>query len=139
MLLDGLFNRTSIPLYNRSLDAATLRQRIRANNIANANTIGYKRLEVRFEEKLRQALKASDVEGTTTQPGHIPIGRQRKASIEPEVYQPNDPGDASGVNNVDIEREMALLAKNFVLYESVSKFTHGTFTHLLSAIRGRSA
>lgn len=138
MILDGLFSRTNISLLNRSLDAAALRQRVRANNIANANTIGYRRLEVRFEDKLRQARRAQDVAGAQTHARHIPIGREQKVTLEPEIIRPGDSGDAGGVNNVDIEYEMAQLAKNYVLFQSASQFVHGTFNHLKSAIRGRS-
>jgi flagellar basal-body rod protein FlgB len=39
-------------LLKKSLDAAALRQRVIAHNIANINTKGFKRSDVVFEEKL---------------------------------------------------------------------------------------
>ncbi|HID12005.1 MAG TPA: flagellar basal body rod protein FlgB, partial [Candidatus Latescibacteria bacterium] len=50
-------DRTSIPLLAKALDAYTLRQRAIADNIANSETPGFRRREVRFEEELRRALE----------------------------------------------------------------------------------
>jgi len=41
-------------LMSRAMDTYTLRQRITASNIANADTPGYNRNEVRFEDELQQ-------------------------------------------------------------------------------------
>jgi len=47
-------------LLGRAMDALTLRQRITSANIANLDTPGFKKLEVRFEDELR---KVQDKEG----------------------------------------------------------------------------
>lgn len=138
MLLKGIFNHTKIPLLSKSLKASAIRQRVRANNIANANTKGYERLEVRFEEDLRKALRRQNVAGMQTDEKHMPIGRQRAFDVEPEVYVPEDPADPSGVNNVDIEYEMAELAKNQLIYTAASKFAARNFQKIKAAIKGRS-
>ncbi len=138
MLLKGIFNHTKIPLLSKSLKASAVRQRIRANNIANANTKGYKRLEVKFEEELRKSLRKRSVGGMQTNEKHIPLGRRRAIELEPEVYEPNDPVDPSGVNNVDIEHEMAELAKNQLIYSAAAKFTAKNFMKIKAAIKGRS-
>ncbi len=137
MLLKAIFNHTKIPLLTKSLKASAVRQRVRANNIANANTKGYQRLEVRFEEDLRKALRKRIVPGSQTHENHIPIGSRRALELEPEVNAPNDPGDPSGVNNVDIEFEMAELAKNQLIYTAAAKFTARNFQKIKSAIKGR--
>lgn len=138
MLLEGLFKYTKVPLLTQSLHASMLRQRVHANNIANVNTVGYRRLEVKFEEELRRALAGREISGLTTNPKHFAVGRQRVPELEPKVYQPEDPEIPSGVNNVDIEQEMAQLAKNYLLYLAATKFVRGNFSHLKSAIRGRA-
>ena len=43
----------------RALDAYALRHQTISNNLANVNTPGYKRQEVRFEDQLAGALSAS--------------------------------------------------------------------------------
>ena len=138
MLLKGIFNHTKIPLLNKSLKASAVRQRIRANNIANANTKGYRRLEVKFEEELRKALHKHNISGVETHEKHIPLGSQRAINIEPKVFEPYDPSDPSGVNNVDVEHEMAELAKNQLVYTAAAKFTARNFQKIKAAIKGRS-
>ncbi len=137
MLLEGLFRHTKIPLLSKSLRASAMRQRVRANNIANANTIGYNRLEVRFEEELLKALRGRTLRGKSTHEKHIPVGRPRAEKIEPEIYRPDDPAEPNEINNVDIEYEMAQLAKNQMLYLAAAKFSQRTFTKIKAAIRGR--
>ena len=138
MLLKGIFNHTKLGLLSQSLKASSIRQRVRANNIANANTPGYNRVEVRFEEELRKALNGRSIAGFETDDMHMPIGRRRANKVNPEVYAPNDPTDPSGVNNVDVEYEMAELAKNQLIYTATAKFTARSFQKIKTAIKGRS-
>ncbi|MFH0880983.1 MAG: flagellar basal body rod protein FlgB, partial [Lentisphaerota bacterium] len=42
---------------NKMLDVSALRQRVLANNLANINTPGYKRLDVKFRDELTDAIR----------------------------------------------------------------------------------
>lgn len=42
-------------LLGRAMDAMTLRQRMTSSNIANLDTPGYRKLDVRFEDELQRA------------------------------------------------------------------------------------
>ena len=44
-----------------ALDAVMLRQKLIAHNIANAETPGYKRLDLIFEDELRKAMESKDL------------------------------------------------------------------------------
>ena len=70
MLSDALFKKTNLPVINRAMDAAMLRANVISNNIANVNTPGYRRVEVKFEEQLREALDKSRLQGTVTNKTH---------------------------------------------------------------------
>ena len=50
-------------LMSRAMDALTLRQRITSANIANMDTPGYKKLDVRFEDELRRVQEDKGVRG----------------------------------------------------------------------------
>lgn len=50
-------------LLHRAMDALTLRQRITSANIANQDTPGYNKLEVRFEDELRRVQEDKGVRG----------------------------------------------------------------------------
>ena len=51
----GIFDTTQLGL-EQAIGGAALRQRAIANNIANANTVGYKRVDVDFHDALDKAL-----------------------------------------------------------------------------------
>lgn len=48
-------------MLGKAMDAYSLRQKITATNIANADTPGYKRHEVQFENELQKAQQANGV------------------------------------------------------------------------------
>jgi flagellar basal-body rod protein FlgB len=138
MLGETLFNRSSIPLLSKSLDASMLRAKAIANNIANINTPGYHRIEVTFEDELKKALDKSKLQGMRTDDKHLELGKFDVSSINPKVKKPIDPTLPSGVNNVDIDSEMAKLAENQLLYNFSAKFLHGKFSRLNAAIQAKS-
>ena len=138
MLGETMFNRSSIPLLVKSLDASMLRARTIANNIANVNTPGYQRVEVSFEDELRKALDTTKLKGTRTNEKHLPLGRLDISGLNPKVEKPVDPTLPSGVNNVDIDSEMAKLAENQLLFNFSAKFLKGKYTKLNAAIQSKS-
>jgi flagellar basal-body rod protein FlgB len=86
-----------------------------SNNVANVDTPYFKRSDVRFEELLQQELEAQTIEGFRTDPRHIPIGRSTQ-SVEPQVIRDEYTLMNNNMNNVDIDYEMALMAKNQLRY-----------------------
>ena len=138
MLGETLFNQTSIPILVKSLDAGMLRSRTIANNIANVNTPGYQRVEVTFEGELRKALDTAKLRGTCTNERHLPLGRPDFSRLTPKVEKPVDPTLPSGVNNVDIDTEMAKLAENQLLFNFSAKFLKGNYAKLNAAIQAKS-
>ncbi|MEN3027251.1 MAG: flagellar basal body protein, partial [Chlorobiota bacterium] len=75
--------RERLPLLNRALDAYALRQRVIAENIANATTPNYRPHRVRFEELFQRHYGVSN-RGIRTDDRHIPIGPPNAAEIEAE-------------------------------------------------------
>ncbi len=138
MLGETIFDKSSIPILVKSLDASMLRSRTIANNIANVNTPGYQRLEVTFEDELRKALDYSKLKGKRTSEKHLKLGRPDFSSLAPTVRKPVDPTLPSGVNNVDIDTEMAKLAENQLLFNFSAKFLKGKYTKLNAAIQAKS-
>lgn len=138
MLEKLLMNKTSMPVISRALDSAMLRSRTIANNIANVTTPGYRRVEVSFEDRLRTALDRTRLQGSKTSSMHMDIGRKDLSGVNPEAYHPYDPTQPSGVNNVDIDMEMAKLAETQIMYNYAVKFGQGVFKKLNAAIQGKS-
>lgn len=102
-----------------SLNFRQMRQEIIASNIANAETPGYKAKRLSFEEALARAL---DVDGqmamNTNDDKHFDVGSGGFANLQPTVEE-----DVTGIvsedgNNVDRDRELALMAENEILYDT---------------------
>lgn len=137
MLGKAIANNTTMPVIGKSLDAAMLRSRVIANNIANLTTPGYKRVEVSFEAELKKALSKTKLRGTMTDSRHMDFGRKSIAKVKPVSYRPNDGTLPSGVNNVDIDTEMAKLAENQLMFSTGVKLKGNLMKILKSSIRGR--
>lgn len=133
-----IFKRTNVPLLHKAMDAYTLRQRSIASNIANVSTPGYKRTEVSFEEDLKKALSNRGIRGKTAHEKHIPLGKPSIEKLKPEILVPDDGSLASGLNNVNIEKEMADQAKNSLNFSFSSRLANIDFTYLRSSIRGEN-
>lgn len=138
MLDNVLFKKTTLPTVLKTLDAAMLRSRTIANNIANVNTPGFRRVEVQFEDQLRSALDKGRLKGSRTAQGHMQLGKKDLSSVFPQAHRPNDPSLPSGVNNVDIDNEMAKLAENQILFNYGMRFLRGGYKKLNAAIKGSS-
>lgn len=109
-------------LLTQVMTAAGLRHRVHAQNVANVNTPGYKRLEVAFEADLAKAL-ASQPGGSTT-------------AVRPRITEGDGPERVDG-NNVDIDAEMNALSKNALLYQAAAQILTSRLGSLRTAIAGR--
>ncbi|RKY62531.1 MAG: flagellar basal body rod protein FlgB [Candidatus Latescibacterota bacterium] len=127
---------TSIPLLSKALDAYVVRQRVIADNIANSETPGFRRKEVRFEEELRKAL-GKKICGRRTDPRHLPVGKPGVKEVRPKIVSTDDPQVPNGVNNVDMEREMVQLTKNYLKYISAMEVLRRRLRDLKLSVEGR--
>jgi flagellar basal-body rod protein FlgB len=131
----NILNRPSFQSLERSLDAATLRQKVIADNIANVDTPYFKRSEVRFEELLQQEMNGSGLEGYRTDPRHFYIGKPSKPV--PQIVRDESSMVNNNLNNVDIDYEMSLMAKNQLRYNVMVQQANGEIKKLRTAIGGR--
>lgn len=115
-----------VNVLGKTADAAELRNRIIANNLANVNTPGYKRQDVDFELTLSQALGASRYESVDAKVGHL-----KSAELKPRVYT-----DAANFsyrldgNNVDVDTENVELASNQIKYNGLIQSINQEFSNL---------
>lgn len=123
-------------LREKSLDAAWTRNEVIAQNIANVDTPNYKKRTVRFEEYLEDALDKNSFKGNTTDSRHIPISSGDLDHINIKVAQEYDNlSTRLDGNNVDIESEMASLAKNDIRYYTLVQSVNDSYQKLKSAIK----
>jgi flagellar basal-body rod protein FlgB len=138
MLNNLLFSRTVTPDLEKSMNVYSLRHKVLSNNIANVMTPGYQAKRVSFEAEYRQSLYADTaLRLTTTSDGHMAVAHRTFSHIHPKVEYRNRGLNDSGLNNVDIEREMAEMAENNLRYEMSTKLINKRFMNIKSAIRSR--
>jgi flagellar basal-body rod protein FlgB len=101
------------------LDAVALRQRVIADNIANAETPGFRARRVTFEQSLAAALEAGTPEAAT-------------AAIVDAGTEPNGVG-----NTVQLEQEVAGLVKSGLQYDALVAALNYKLGLLRTAIEGR--
>ena len=137
MPIDGLFSSRGLEVLKRGLDAFAIRGRVISDNIANASTEGYRAKRVDFEEDLKEALeRGPSLPARTDSPRHIPINSLSVGEVEPRVVESEEPAGAGEPNNVVIEREMADLAQNEILFDFAAKQVATAYSTMKGAIRG---
>ena len=130
-----IFDKTRIPLLNKTLNVTSLRHRALSNNVANANTVNYRRKDVDFASYLRSQVVKSQVTSMQTDVRHMPIGTFGQKATR--VYEPYSGPNTTGVNNVDVDMEMANLAQNHLLYNVGARLLSGQFQGIRKSISGQ--
>ncbi|OPX44596.1 flagellar basal body rod protein FlgB [Ruminiclostridium hungatei] len=133
-MIQNLFGKSSI--LEKSLNASWTRNDVITQNLANVDTPQYKRKDVAFEEYLNDSMGRTKLEGTVTDKRHIAINsRGNVDSIEPELVEDNsDSSMRIDGNNVDIDSEMANLAKNQIKYNALIQMLNGNYSKIKSVI-----
>jgi flagellar basal-body rod protein FlgB len=120
-MFNGLWNDKATVSLQKGLDAAGERHRVMSHNVANVNTPLYKRKEVSFEAELQQALGVtSKLPLATTHARHVG-GRTSLQDVRHTVKTDNQTTMRADGNNVDIDREMALIATNQLNYNAMTQ------------------
>lgn len=125
---------------HRAIGAAELRQRVIANNVANVDTPYFKRSEVVFENLLEREMGVGDrkLALQRTYERHIPLGGAGGAPVQPTIVTDNFSVMNNNVNNVDIDREMSLQAKNQLRYNALIQQLNHEFRMIRTAVEGRA-
>lgn len=138
-MINKLFN--NVDLLQKGMDAAWLRNDVVSNNIANADTPGFKSSSVSFESLFKSALEDAE-DGTPgfcakqTREGHVAFtGDASLDDISPVVTQNSNTTMRQDGNNVDIEAENVALAKNTIYYYMLTEQINSEFSRLSMAIK----
>lgn len=128
-MIDPIFHSENYLLSRKLLDGVALRQEAIAANIANAETPGYRRLDLapNFAEQLRASLASGDL-------AHK--GSTLKATLTEDTHARALRPDG---NNVEIEKELLEMNRNAMDHEFLSQIISSNIKQLKMAITGRSA
>lgn len=130
-MFDKLF-RTAGYL-ERGLDASSLRNQVINNNIANAETPGFKSSSVEFENLFSAALNGS-FSTKTTNAKHIEFTSSLE-NVRPSVVENYMTSQRMDGNNVDIDYQNAQLAQNQLYYVALTEKLNSEYRRLRMAIR----
>ncbi len=106
----------------RLLDYSALKQKVIGQNIANSETIGYKRRDVEFKKLLNEGIQS--------------ISGSKNNHSEFKIVEDESLENLSGINNVDVNKEMADLAQNQIMFKFAAKKLNGYYRNLQNVIRG---
>lgn len=124
-MIDRLFAAPTYDASKQLLDAAALRQEAIASNIANAETPGYKRVDIdqNFAGEFAARLKA---------------GQMASAPTPRVVEDSSASSQRSDGNTVEVDKELLAMGKNGAEFEVLTDFVSGSLKQLRMAITGRS-
>lgn len=120
-------------ILEQGIDGASRRQNHISNNIANADTPGYKREDIDFKSTLRKMVDPEQgLSLSRTRNNHL-AGRNNLSSSFNNFKESNTSFRVDG-GNVDIEREMAEMAKNNVYFDTLAQQLDANFNRLHSVL-----
>ena len=107
-------------LIEAGIKAEGLRQKAIAHNVANLETPGYRRIDIKFEEILAKSLESS---------GTVDLNE-----IEPQAYQPKKTPVKSNGNDVTLENEVGAMIKNSLRYQTYIRLLKKRYQQIESAM-----
>jgi len=134
-MLEQVVNSSTLDIGSRALAAASLRHEVLSNNIANVNTPYFRRSYVRFEDLLKKELGLENdplMKLVRTHDRHLPLPFRGKARAA--IEQESTTNMRVDGNNVDIDREMAEVAKNQLYYSVLATQVGGHVRKLKDVI-----
>jgi len=122
-MMNRLFNGASLSASEAMLIFASNRQKVIAGNIANVDTAGYKTQDLSESDFKRQLDNLFSSKGK-------PVVIRSGPAEDAGAVKPNG-------NNVDLDIEMAKMARNTALHSTAAAILAQQFTLLRQAIAGR--
>jgi flagellar basal-body rod protein FlgB len=131
--MKSLFS-SHIEVTAKVMDMRLKRQNVVMSNMANIGTPNYKVRTLEFEQQLQNALGLGmNGRVTRTSGQHMPSTFDPK-NFGPEWTKEFKPRLVHGEDNVDLDKEMAKMAKNNMLYNTLAQVIKGNFMGLKKII-----
>ena len=132
----GIFSET-VAILKKVLDLRSVRHNLIASNIANIDTPNYKAFDLIMDEELENILGTEkNIKLTKTQPGHLPGREIRLDNVKPKAVAIPPLTLRGDRNSVDVDRVMAKLAENNLMYNALAQILSKKFVGLKNVIQG---
>ena len=136
-VLEQIFNSSNFNYLPRAMSAASMRQEVISHNIANVNTPNYRKTNLEFEDMLAREIYGEEQPGSLqmvrTHDRHLPF-KPLDFHAEPTMVEDHTTIMRVDDNNVDIDIEMATLAKNQLYFNTLATEMAGYVQKLKTAI-----
>ncbi|OGG94771.1 MAG: flagellar basal-body rod protein FlgB [Candidatus Lambdaproteobacteria bacterium RIFOXYD12_FULL_49_8] len=131
----GLFDKNLL-LLQRSMDLSVKRNAMISSNLANQETPGFRAQDLVFEDQLDRALNSDQPGPLKTSHSRHFDGAQREPleTVEGQQINSFNPDPGMDGNTVNLDKEMAKLAENQLMFQAVTKAVNWKFRMLKSAI-----
>lgn len=132
-----LFDKT-INTAAKALDLRSRRHELIVSNLANADTPDYKSFDLLIEKAIAsQDEDKGQLQMKRTHTGHLQLNGGTRNNLQPYIVQHKDQNNLRGDGNtVDMDREMANLASNQLLYKVTTQLVGKKFQGLKNVIKG---
>ena len=126
-MIEALFNQPNYIVANKALDAVVLREKAIANNIANLETPGYKRIDLapNFEAELERASATGDLQQIKTLNPTLAVDTTAVSS-------------SRDGNTVHLENELMQMNQNAMTHAFETQLISGMLSRLQMAITGKT-
>ena len=137
MPVDNIFN-SNIDLMQRALNLRSRKHEVVVSNVVNADTPGFKAFDLEVKAALAaNSQKSGNGELTLTNKGHLPARSRTSSPVQPKLRELSSEANLRGDGNtVILEKEMADLARNNLLYKATAQILGRKFMGLKNAIKG---
>ena len=123
-------------IHQYTIGARAQRAEVLSNNIANADTPGYKAQDLDFSAALRQAQSGQSFGLARTNELHMRSDVNMSGALKYRTPNQADTGDG---NTVDIQQERSNFLENGLQYQASLEFLNSRISGLLKAIKGDQA
>jgi flagellar basal-body rod protein FlgB len=117
------FSNKGIVLLSKLLDLTSTTNKVLANNIANANTPGFKKYDVSFQKELVKAVESKDI--------------NKIKNIHEKIALSGDKSTRKDGNNVDLDKELVSFYHMSDRYNLYLEILGRKFSGMVAAIKGR--
>lgn len=122
-----------VKLLENLINFSAQKQKVLSKNIANVGTEEYQREDLEFKDILAESLHPLK----TTNKKHISPDKNGDAKTDNfKVVKDTDTENYSGINNVNIDREMSEMAENSIRYRFSARKLGDYFKVMQSVIKG---
>ena len=125
--------QSNIELLKNYIGHLSSKNRVISKNIANIGTGGYVRQDVKFDSILQNEMSSKM---KTSNSKHIRMIAPTEIGTSNEIFSDKSKEPNGGINNVDIETEMAELAQNAINFKFTSRKISGHYRGLREVIKG---